>query len=523
LKIPQLLALAFAAAPAAGAQTVSATLISNGLQRPSCIVADPTDANRLFVVERTNGVAVLNGGVEEPVLFLDLSAEVGSSTQGIMGMALHPDYANNGRFYLVYTDSAQLSHVAEYTATANPNIADPLSRVQILGPEPQPAVVHNWNLPHFGPDGMLYVSTGDGVLSSDNVFNNAQDLDSLFGKILRLDVDLPPPYIPADNPFVGQGGREEVFLFGVRQPWRFEFDAATGDLWIGDVGPARHEEVNVLPAGTAAGANLGWECAEGMHECNNLPGCISCTDGSLIQPIFEYPHSAGRCAIIGGGVYRGSAMPWLVGKYLYADYCTGRLFSLRFDGTRAYDWVEHTVELGGAPIQTPTTFGRTLSGEVLIADQVGQELWLLGPGESCGTTGGQLTCDAQPNSTGLPAILGAGGSLTIGDNDLRFYVANLPINHFGYMLMSQSAGNVPAFGGSQGTLCLGAPIVRFVQDVLLADPEDGTLTFAPNLASLPSFTVFQPGDSWIFQFWFRDDNPGSTSNTSDAVSVTFCN
>lgn len=524
MKLPlSLAAFALVAAPQAAGQTLSLELIVSGLNKPTHVAEDPTQPGRLFAVERNRGVDVVINGVLQATPFLDLSAEVSSGTQGIMGIALHPDYALNGRFFLVYTDMGQMSHVAEYTVSADPNVADPASRVQILGPNAQPGPVHNWNLPMFGPDGMLYITTGDGVLTSTNTSNTAQDLDSLFGKMLRLDVDLPAPYIPADNPYVGvAGAREEIFLCGLRQPWRYDFDPVTADLWIADVGDSTNEEVTVLAAGTAAGANLGWKCQIGREDCAPGVGCTDCNDPNYTRPGWAYQHVNGHCAIIGGAVYRGADMPWLQGKYLFADYCTPDIWSMRTDGTRVYDWVQHSLPPASPGVNLITSFGRLLNGEMLILDQVGGEIWKIVPGDNCGSSGGQLACPATANSTSYVAVLGASGSLTISDNDLHLYVGNVPANQFGYMLMSQSAGNVPMFGGSQGTLCLGPPFVRFSQNVLVADVDDGTVIFKPDLTSLPNSTTFQPGSSWVFQYWFRDANPSSTSNTSDAVVVTFC-
>ncbi|MFT7679089.1 MAG: hypothetical protein ACI8QC_003088 [Planctomycetota bacterium] len=230
-----------------------------------------------------------------------------------------------------------------------------------------------------------------------------------------------------------------------------------------DVGHGTNEEVSYLAAGTAAGANLGWKCQVGREDCESGVGCINCEDPSYTRPAWAYQHADGSCAIIGGGVYRGNDIPWLQGKLLFADYCTGKIWSIRADGTRVYDWVEHTLPVTNPGVNLITSFARLLSGEILILDQVGGEVWKIVAGDNCGASGGQLTSPATVNSTGYVAVLGATGSLTISDNDLRLYVGNVPANQFGYMLMSQSAGNVAMLGGSQGILCLGAPIVRFSQ------------------------------------------------------------
>ena len=327
--------LTAAISPLTGAQELATRRIAFGLQNPGFLAQAPGDDTRLFVFERRRGIRIVKNGVPNPGLFLDLSAELTTNEAGTC-FAFHPDYQNNGRFFVLYMDLNQDTHLAEYQVSSDPEVADPSSRIQVLGPTAQPANIHNWDCVKFGPDGMMYVSMGDGVEVSNNVDNFAQDLSTNFGKILRLDIDSPAPYVPSDNPFVGQPGVDEhVWVYGLRQPWRFSFDPLNDDLYIGDVGALDWEEIDILPAGTAPGKNMGWRCLEG-DACTNFTGsgCLSCNDPTYVAPVFTYPHTDGKCAIIGGEVYRGSEIPSLYGCYLYADFCAARFWSFKWDGTQ---------------------------------------------------------------------------------------------------------------------------------------------------------------------------------------------
>jgi glucose/arabinose dehydrogenase len=212
------------------AQSLRAIRIAENIGRPTDLTSPPGDTSRVFLVEGRVGIRIIKDGLLLPTPFLDISNEL-ANNQAIGSLAFHPDYANNGRFFLLYVDSSLVSHVAEYHVSADPDIADPASRIEILGPWQQNTLVHLWNCLQFGPDGKLYVGIGDDIWTYDYVPNYSQDLTTLLGKILRIDVDIPPPYIPPDNPFVGQPGvREEIWMWGLRQPWRFSFDSLTGDV-----------------------------------------------------------------------------------------------------------------------------------------------------------------------------------------------------------------------------------------------------------------------------------------------------
>ncbi|HMQ30387.1 MAG TPA: PQQ-dependent sugar dehydrogenase [Chloroflexaceae bacterium] len=361
------------AAPAASLDqlAVGAELLVDGLVRPTHVTSAGDGSGRLFVTEQAGLILVVRDGqlVEEP--FLDLLALVGANgnEQGLLSVAFHPDYAANGRFYVNYTDRDGTTVVARYSVSAdNPDRADAAS-AQVLLTIEQPAPNHNGGLLKFGPDGYLYIGTGDGGAAGDP-WGNAQSLDTLLGKLLRIDVDGGEPYaVPEDNPFGGFAGeRPEIWAYGLRNPWRFSFDRATGDLYIGDVGQNEYEEVNFVSAASMGGENYGWDIMEG-RECYDAR---SCEQAGLTMPVATYSHSAGDgCSITGGYVYRGAAFPQLEGVYLYADYCSGNLWGLRAP----------FVEGGGALLATldlrVTSFGEDEVGELYLADREGGGIYRL--------------------------------------------------------------------------------------------------------------------------------------------------
>ncbi|HEX8832116.1 MAG TPA: PQQ-dependent sugar dehydrogenase, partial [Longimicrobium sp.] len=291
--------------------------VARGLEQPLYVSAPAGDA-RLFVVEQTGRIRIIQNGAVLPPPFLDVSARITSGGErGLLSMAFHPSYASNGFFYVYYTDRNGDTRVERYHATPASNTADAASGQLVLA-QAQPFANHNGGLLMFGPDRKLYVALGDGGSGGDPQ-GNGQNPATLLGKILRLDVDAAQPYaIPPNNPYAGQTGkRGEIWITGVRNPWRFAFDRDSGLLYVADVGQNQWEEVNVLPAATG-GQNLGWNLMEGMH-CYNTSGCVQ---QGLTLPVLEYSHDDG-CSITGGFVYRGSAVPALRGHYFYADYCKG--------------------------------------------------------------------------------------------------------------------------------------------------------------------------------------------------------
>lgn len=314
-----------AATPALGARL---TTVAGGFDGALLITA-PRGDDRLFVVEQPGTIRIVRpNGTVAPKPFLDISGLVSSGGErGLLGLAFHPRYASTGRFYVDYTNRAGDTVVAEYRVSANPNVANAASRRRLLRIT-QPYANHNGGMVAFGPDGYLYIGMGDGG-SHDDPGNRAQNLRSMLGKLLRIDVNgrtASRPYrIPASNPFRGRRGvPPEIFALGLRNPWRFSFDRTRGDLWLADVGQNDVEEVDFATIGRARAANFGWKRFEGRSRKWNVP----LTAGHLVQPVAQYTHAAG-CSVTGGYVSRGPGIPGLDGRYVYADFCTARIWSMR--------------------------------------------------------------------------------------------------------------------------------------------------------------------------------------------------
>lgn len=286
---------------------------------------------RLFVVEQRGIIWVLQDGQRQDQPLLDIRDRVDDSAneQGLLGLAFHPDFASNGFFYVDYTRGGGDTVVSRFSVSPDGGQADPASE-QVLLTIDQPFSNHNGGALAFGPDGYLYISAGDGG-SANDPYGNGQSLDTLLGKLLRIDVDGGEPYgIPADNPLVSGGGLPEIWAYGLRNPWRFSFDSLTGDLYIADVGQGTWEEVDFVPAGSPGGLNFGWRNREGAHPFGGPQ-----VEG-LIDPVTEYRHSGGACSITGGMVVRDPALPAWAGVYLYGDYCTGDVWGLVRDAGGAW-------------------------------------------------------------------------------------------------------------------------------------------------------------------------------------------
>lgn len=299
-----------------------------GLSRPLYVTHARDGSNRLFIVEQRGRIWVLRQGATAATVFHDLSSKVSQSgdERGLLGLAFHPQFADNRRFFVNYTrrsDSATI--VSELLASpANPNVADPAEKILLT--IAQPFENHNGGMIEFGPDGLLYVGMGDGG-SANDPGNRSQNVEEWLGKILRIDVDHPEspskPYSsPASNPYYGpRAGKDEIFATGFRNPWRFAFDRATGELYVGDVGQGAWEEIDVV----RLGGNYGWRIFEG-NRCTNL-GPVACNAANFIPPVTEYAHTFnGRCSVTGGYVYRGTKSTLPVGAYVYGDFCTGEIF-----------------------------------------------------------------------------------------------------------------------------------------------------------------------------------------------------
>lgn len=336
-------------------------IVTEGLRLP--LYLTHAGDNRLFVVQQNGLIRIIQDGVLADEPFLDIRERVGAEAneQGLLSVAFHPQYAQNGYFYVNYTNLEFNTTISRFQVSpGSPTLADPASEKVLLTIE-QPYANHNGGLVKFGPDGYLYIGMGDGGSQGDPQ-NRAQNGRDLLGKILRIDVDVAEdtPYgIPAANPFVANDDfRNEIWAMGLRNPWRFSFDWETGDFYVADVGQNQWEEVNFVPAAGLGGENYGWNLLEGTH----CYGRENCATAALVMPIFEYEHSQG-CSVTGGYVYRGQQFPALRGNYFVADYCTGiiwRLFRLA-DGR----WDAAKVLESGHVI---ASFGEGADGELYIVD-----------------------------------------------------------------------------------------------------------------------------------------------------------
>ncbi len=379
---------------------ISLTQVTSGLVRPVHITHAGDGSGRLFVVEQHGTILILDGDlVERP--FLDIQDRVaspaisGGNEQGLLSAAFPPDYPDKGYFYVYYTMRDGDNVVSRFSLSDDHNLADPDSEEQILIlPHPQ-YTNHNGGQLAFGPDGYLYIATGDGGGGGDPL-DNAQDPSSLNGKLLRIDVEMQSfhsnqskPYdrypnqkytcylpliaadhvyaIPADNPFIDDPYfRPEIWALGLRNPWRFSFDRQTGDIYIADVGQNRWEEINFQPANSPGGENYGWNIMEG-EECY---GAESCNTQGLTNPVHVYPiFSSTDCSITGGFVYRGNAYPELDGLYIYGDFCSGRVWGMKQAGGT---WQSGLLTNTSFRI---SSFGEDELGEIYVVDLAGRAIY----------------------------------------------------------------------------------------------------------------------------------------------------
>lgn len=333
------------------AQTLDLETFATGFTDPLTI-ANAGD-ERLFVMEQGGVIKIVQpDGTVNPTPFLDISNLTnGGGERGLLGLAFDPDYATNGNFYVNYTNNSGDTVIANYTVSANPDVAN--TQGTILLTIDQPFGNHNGGCILFGPDGYLWISMGDGGSGGDPQ-DNAQDNNDLLGKMLRIDVDGDQYTIPTDNPFVAGGGQAEIWSTGLRNAWKFSFDAMNGDAWIADVGQGQIEEINTQPF-SDAGLNYGWRCYEGNNEFN-FDNCSTSTE--FIFPIATYGHTGGRCSVTGGYVYRGAEFPNLIGKYIFADFCTSEF------GTLDNNTISWHGSFAGV---LPAGFGEDVNGELYVA------------------------------------------------------------------------------------------------------------------------------------------------------------
>ena len=337
------------------------TVVTGGLVHPLYVTHAGDDSGRLFVVEQPGRIRIVRNGalIERP--FLDISQRVRSSgmEQGLLGLAFHPDYRNNGRYVVNYTrvpDAATV--IAEYRVSGDPDVSQTTERVLLVIPQPYPN--HKGGMVDFGPDGLLYIGMGDGGSGGDPE-NRAQNREELLGKILRIDVDGGVPYTsPPDNPFAAGGGRPEIFAYGLRNPWRFSFDRDTRDLWVADVGQNEWEEIDLIQRG----GNYGWRIMEGNHCFLPKSGC---TREGLVAPVAEYPTRSPRCSVTGGYVYRGTRIPALRGVYVHGDYCSGEILGFLRDQGGSIGTPQVLLVTG----YSISSFGQDHAGELYVIDHGG--------------------------------------------------------------------------------------------------------------------------------------------------------
>ncbi|MCW5757890.1 MAG: PQQ-dependent sugar dehydrogenase [Phycisphaeraceae bacterium] len=380
----------------------------SGMNEPIVLTHAPEDSGRVFVAEKRGVIRVVRDGVLLPTPFLDIDPLISSfGERGLLGLAFSPNYNDDGWFFVHYTNNSGNTVIARYSVSSeNPDVADPDSALIILT-QTQPFSNHNGGWIDFGPvDNYLYIALGDGGSSGDPQ-GNGQRLTTLLGKILRIDVlGEPDPgkqyAVPADNPFVGTGNAEEIWAYGLRNPWRNDFDPMTGDLYIADVGQGQREEVNYQRGDSPGGENYGWKCREGdICFSTALPCPSSCAINPFIDPVVVYDHGpTGGCSITGGMVYRGCQIDGLSGTYFYADFCTNRVWSFRMVDGEVTEFTLRTAQFGG--ISSIISFGRDADGELYVLSQGGtiRKVVPVAPGT------GRCPC---------PADLDGDGDLTIFD------------------------------------------------------------------------------------------------------------
>lgn len=372
--------------PSRAATPLHAVEVATSLTSPVFVTHAPGDTTRLFIVERTGRIKILRNGTVLTRPFLNVSTLITSSgsEQGLLGMAFDPYYAANGYFFLNFTNTGGNTIITRFQVSPDPDSAVLISRHDFLEID-QPYPNHNGGMMAFGPnDGYLYIGMGDGGSGGDPE-NRAQNLDSLLGKILRIDVSADTVIVPPTNPYFGAAGnRPKIWALGVRNPWRWSFDRTTGDLYMGDVGQSSIEEVNFQSASSAGGENYGWRRKEGLS-CYDPP--VNCTTGvTVVDPVYQYTHASSRCSITGGYVYRGCAIPDLQGTYFFADFCTGEVWSFQYDGSGVLNFQSRNAELGisGGGI---ASFGEDARGELHIVYLGGRVLKIVpdGVASQCNT------------------------------------------------------------------------------------------------------------------------------------------
>lgn len=375
-------------------KNLSSVLIADGYKKPVFITSYPNNAKLLYIVEQAGLIKLINDGKKLSRPFFDINKRVVNPNRpgderGLLGFAFHPNHTNNGKFYINYMDNDGNTIVSEFST--NSELRANHKSERIILKLKQPYGNHNGGDIQFGPDGYLYISIGDGGKAGDPL-NAGQDLSSLFGKIIRIDIEQKPYGIPKSNPFFGQKGkRGEIWAWGLRNVWRFSFDKQTGDKYLADVGQNKWEEVNFEPASSKGGLNYGWRIMEANHCYDPKENCP--TEG-LIKPIIEYPNDANHpafafriieelsfsetdvegCSVTGGYVYRGQKIKSMQGQYIFGDYCSGNIWTLKVVNGKAINFKNRTEEIniGGGEFTTYiSSFGQDSDGEIYIIDYNG--------------------------------------------------------------------------------------------------------------------------------------------------------
>ncbi len=499
----------------------------SGLQIPMDVVSKPGD-DRLYIVDMAGTVRVWEEGALQPAPFLDVTSRIRAAfPTGLRGMAFHPLYDINGYVYVSYDfdDAAGAIHfgIARMQRSAsNPDQIDPNSFAELLR-EPQFIIGHSSSRLVFGRDGMLYAALGDGGLRDDPACN-AQNHQRLMGSMIRIDVDGAFPYaIPADNPFLSDPNvRNESWQLGMRHPWKWSFDALNGDLWIGDVGNDRWEEIDWVPAGQG-GHNFGWSVME-ANECFALSSCpptsLPCGDPGYTAPVYAYDHSVG-CSIVGGFVYRGSALPEWWGRYVFSDFCTSNIWSLSWDGSQTSDFQDHSpglVSLNGGTLTQPFGIAQDSRGELLVMDFADKEIYRFV--RDCHV---QSFCPQSSNSTGQAAELTWSGLPSLQNAPLVLHASGMPVGTIGHVFYSPARTSTPL---ASSTLCVQTTHGYFRLHTYMANSAGRghtRLDYAIRpIGSGPGQVL--AGTTWYFQAWFRDQGAplGLESSLSNALRVDFC-
>ena len=481
--------------------------------RPVALKSPPGETHRLFIVDKTGRIRIVKNGVVLGAAFLNWTANIDANGEGgLLGMAFHPDYPTNGRFYISYTAAMPggPSVVSELRVQAgNPDLADAASETIIWGPQPQSIQSHKGGDLHFGPDGLLYFSIGDGS-DGGTLMKTAQDLSDPRGKILRFDVDLPWPHIPPSNPFAGMPAlAEEVFAYGLRNPFRFGIDSLTGDLYVGDVGATSWEEINFIPAGMG-GLNFGWPCKEGTNTTSFTQLCLPNPRPAL----YQFNHNEG-CAVIGGTVYRGALIPQLQGKYVFADFCSQRFWYMNPDGTNLTEIsAEFESNFVGGQNKSPVAVCADSAGELYILNHYSSGLWRVVPDCPAPTK----LCTPAPNSAGPGAQISSTGSQSEALNDFALQVASAPPLKLGRFFYGP--GPQAALPVGDGIMCMLPP---FAVLGYANTNASGMTTFQVDMTLNHPFVPIDPGTTYYFQYAFRDPGFGPKGfNFSDALLVSFC-